>query len=190
MKQKAMQEQMSRLHRAVRRCRKCPLHEHRILAVPGCGPPGARIMFIGEAPGRQEDRQGKPFVGMAGKALDRMLTSIKLPRNQTYITSAVKCRPPDNRTPHVGELEICKANWLDRQVELIDPAVIVLLGSTAVRQMLGRSGPVTAVHGRIIERHGRRCLPTFPPAAAMRFPKIRAMMSEDFRLLKSILQTP
>lgn len=194
-KRKQAREELGRLHNGTRRCRKCPLHRSRKRAVPGEGLPSATAMFIGEAPGKEEDEQGRPFVGRSGRFLDNLLESIGISRHQIYITSAVKCRPPENRTPHVDELRICKVNWLDRQISLVDPKVVVLMGNTALKQMaqaiprriLGQESNISRLHRQLFEHNGRSYFVTFHPAAAMRFPQIKRKMKSDFRILKNLI---
>jgi DNA polymerase len=183
MKQDTIQKEMNRLDEGIRRCRRCVLHRSRKHAVPGEGPIEAKILFVGEAPGREEDMCGRPFVGRSGRFLDGLLEEASLSRCDIYITSAVKCRPPRNRTPRTDELRICKANWLDRQIRLIRPKMIVLLGKTSVRQVLGLKGNLSRLHGQIFLQNGIRCLVTFHPAAGMRFPRIKSQMIHDFKKL-------
>ena len=183
MKQATPQGELNRLHDGIRRCRRCILHRSREHAVPGEGPIWAKILLVGEAPGREEDRQGRPFVGRSGRFLDSLLEEAGVSRRKIYITSSVKCRPPRNRAPRADELKICKANWLDRQIRLIRPKIIVLLGKTSVRQVLGLKGNLSRLHGRVFGQNGIRCLVTFHPAAGMRFPRIKGKMKHDFKKL-------
>jgi DNA polymerase len=186
MEQTAAQEEMNRLHEGIRRCRRCILHRSRKLAVPGEGPVWAKIVLVGEAPGREEGLRARPFVGRSGRFLDGLLEEAGLSRRHIYITSAVKCRPPRNRIPRTDELGICKANWLDRQIRLIRPKIIVLLGKTSVIQLLGLKGNLSRLHGQVFGQKGICCLVTFHPAAAMRFPQIRRKMKHDFKKLKTL----
>ena len=117
------QKQMQDLDDGIRVCVKCPLHETRTHAVPGEGPVGAAVFFLGEAPGGREDKLGRPFVGPSGRLLESLLETAGLARAEVYITSCVKCRPPNNRTPHTGELDTCQQAWLNRQIELVDPKI-------------------------------------------------------------------
>jgi DNA polymerase len=144
-------------------------------------------MLIGEAPGAREDAEGRPFVGQAGRFLDQMLRRAGLTRARTFITNSVKCRPPRNRAPLEDELSICKESWLDRQIGLVDPRIVVLLGTTPIRQAFGRALPLSEVHGRIWTADGRRYLCTYHPAAARRFPVVRAAMEADFRILRRLV---
>lgn len=171
----------------IRRCRRCPLHEGRRHAVPGEGDAGAHVMLVGEAPGAKEDESGRPFCGMSGRFLDGVLAEAGLRREDLFITSSVKCRPPGNRTPHAGELSTCLKLWLEPQIELLDPDLIVLLGRTPARQVLGDAGRLDDLHGRLRRRDGRRCLITYHPAAAMRFPGPRAAIRADFGKVARLL---
>ena len=161
------------MNKGIRRCRKCPLHRNRAHAVPGEGPVRADVFFLGEAPGKEEDKKGLPFVGRSGKFLERLLDEIGMSRREAYITSSVKCRPPNNRTPLANELEICKNAWLDRQISLIAPKIVVTLGKAASYQVSGTKQNLDSIHGRTIRRNGRIYFATYHPAAAMRFPQIR-----------------
>lgn len=179
-----MSKSLDDLNKGIKICTKCPLHKSRCNAVPGEGPSNARIFFLGEAPGRQEDKQGKPFIGKSGKYLDELLANNEIIRERVFITSSVKCRPPGNRKPTTDELKTCKKNWLDKQISIINPKLIVLLGKTAVFQISGRNDNLLLCHGEIFEQGGRKCLITFHPASAMRFPKIAKWMKMDFEKLR------
>lgn len=177
------------LARGIRRCRKCRLREGRTHAVPGEGDPSARVMLVGEAPGEKEDQQGRPFVGMTGRRfLDDFLSVAGFPRQELFITSAVKCRPPKNRNPKPDELSTCFEAWLKPQVEALDPRAIVLLGKIAIRQATGEDVKLAEAHGNFIELLGRRALMTYHPTAAMRFPAPREGMREDFAVLRALLE--
>jgi uracil-DNA glycosylase family 4 len=187
--------ELDALAQGIRHCERCRLHESRTQAVPGEGPADAELVFLGEGPGGREDRTGRPFVGAAGKLLDHLLRDHGIDRSQVYITNCVKCRPPENRTPRRDELKTCTGAWLDRQLELIAPRLVVLLGQVAVRQMLGENHTVTVLHGTEAERDGRRYFITYHPAAALRFDTIRAALEADFeklaqRLDESLSATP
>src|SRR3989344_8563046 len=127
-----MTETLFSLAEQIRRCTACPLWKKRALAVPGDGPGDAQLIFIGEAPGAEEDRLGLPFVGRSGKFLTEILLKVGIERKTVFITGSVKCHPPENRVPKTRELAICKELWLDRQVSLLKPKLIVLLGSVAI----------------------------------------------------------
>jgi uracil-DNA glycosylase family 4 len=186
MDDKERQKEMGRLDEGIGRCVKCPLHEGRTHAVPGEGPIPADILLIGEAPGVREDRQGRPFVGPSGMVLMRLLASAGLKREDVYITSCVKCRPPNNRTPHANELDTCQANWLNGQIELVNPRLIVLLGKVAIRQLLQEEGSLVKLHGRTIRRDGRLYLLTYHPAAAFRVPQTEVSMRQDMLRLREL----
>jgi DNA polymerase len=171
----------------VRVCTRCPLHRERNLAVPGEGPSDARLMLVGEAPGKEEDLQGLPFVGRAGRVLDEVLQGAGLLRDRLFITSVVKCRPPRNRTPHRLEVDTCIAWYLRRQIEAIQPEIICLLGGVAAHALLGADG-LAAVRGKLVRRE-RLFFPTFHPAGAGRNSRWRQAFAEDMaRLAKMVKQ--
>jgi uracil-DNA glycosylase family 4 len=152
-------------------CTACRLSESRTNVVPGMAPPGARILLVGEAPGRSEDEGGLPFVGRSGQLLDRVLAEVGLDRSTLAVVNTVKCRPPDNRTPTRSEQATCRP-WLDAQVRAVDPAVVVTLGGTALAWALGRSVRIGEVHGsvhRLPQLGDRALVPTYHPSAALRF---------------------
>lgn len=180
------QQRMHELDEGIRVCVKCPLHASRTHAVPGEGLVPAEIFIIGEGPGAKEDRLGRPFVGPSGMLLVKLLEVAGLSREQVYITSCVKCRPPNNRTPRAVELDTCQANWLDRQLELVHPKIVVLLGRVAITQVLHEEGGLARLHGKVVERDGRLYLLTYHPAAAFRVPQTRVSMEEDMLRLKQI----
>jgi len=175
------EDSLAKLAAEVLVCTKCPLHRSRSRAVPGEGPEGARIMFIGEAPGREEDQQGRPFVGRAGQLLTEALEEAGLGRSEVFITNVVKCRPPGNREPTEEEIAACRP-YLRRQMALLKPQVICLLGSVAVRAVLGE-GSVSGLRGRFLERAGQRYYVTLHPAAAIYNPNLRAPFKGDIRRL-------
>ncbi len=153
-----------------RRCRSCDLAQTRQEVVVSRGNPEARLMLIGEAPGAREDATGLPFVGRSGQALDRLLVEVGLsPDQDCYICNAVKCRPPGNRRPRRSELEACR-QWLDHQLALIDPEVIVLAGATALEAVLGSKGRMTDLRGRWQRWEGRDVMPIFHPSYLLRNP--------------------
>lgn len=169
----------------VRICVKCRLNETRIRAVPGEGPTDARILFIGEGPGRNEDLQGRPFVGASGRYLESLLKEIGLDRSQVFITNVVKCRPPENRDPLPPELAACR-DYLDRQIALVQPSVVVTLGRFSMARYFSGE-PITKIHGQA-KRVGSAChLPLFHPAAALRNNAWRAAMQEDFKKIPQLL---
>ena len=167
--------------------RNCGLCEGRTQAVLGAGVPNSRIVIVGEGPGRNEDEQGKPFVGRSGQLLDQMLEQVGLSRNQNvFITNIVKCRPPENRDPMPEECLSCRP-WLDKILELIDPKIILCVGRIAAQQLFDPSFRVTRQHGEIRERDGRLVMATFHPAALLRNPSYKPMMEEDLRKLAEII---
>ncbi len=174
----------------VRSCRRCDLGELRTNVVAGDGSASARLMLVGEAPGYHEDREGKPFVGRAGKLLSGLLARIGLEREEVYITNVLKCRPPDNRDPLPDEVSACRG-WLERQVEIIEPAVICSLGNFATRLLSGKNDGITRVHGAPQEMPGGRALlfPVFHPAAALYTPANLEVLEHDFDRLAKLLET-
>jgi len=166
-------------------CTKCPLHASRINPVPGEGSVNARVMFIGEAPGAEEDRTGRPFVGRSGELLRELIRGIGLSEQEVFITSVLKSRPPNNRTPRKAEVEAC-IGYLDRQMQVIHPKVIVLLGGVAISTMIG-PWPLKEAHGKFHEADGRTYFLTYHPAAALRFPPTKDVMREDFERLRNEL---
>ena len=177
-------ETLDRVAFLVRNCTNCPLANGRTHAVPGEGNPQADVMFIGEAPGFQEDRQGRPFVGPAGKLLDGLLASIGTNRDDVFIANMVKCRPPDNRDPDPGELAAC-TKFLDRQIELVNPKLIVTLGRFAFGRYFPGEG-ITKARGRLREKVGRKIFPVLHPAAVLRRDELRPTMIEDFKAISEI----
>jgi DNA polymerase len=171
-------------------CTKCRLAEGRTQVVFGVGDSDADLMFVGEAPGFHEDQQGKPFVGQAGKLLDRLLAGIGLERDQVYIANVLKCRPPGNRDPQPDEIEACEAH-LFRQIALIEPKVVATLGNFATKLLSGKPTGITRVHG--VEQEttlgGRRVLlyPLYHPAAALYTPAMLKVLEADFARLPELL---
>ena len=147
-------------------CTRCRLAEGRTQVVYGVGAPNADLMFIGEAPGFHEDKQGEPFVGAAGQLLNQLLSEIDVPREAVYINNVILCRPPGNRDPLPDELEACQP-WLDERIAIIDPAVVVTLGNWATRYILGRQISISRVRGQRFPWNGRTVIPTFHPAAVL-----------------------
>ncbi|HEY63938.1 MAG TPA: uracil-DNA glycosylase [Caldilineae bacterium] len=180
------QEELERIAAEIRSCTKCPLAKGRRNAVPGEGPADAEIMFIGEGPGFHEDRQGRPFVGAAGQFLEELLASIGLSREQVYITNVIKCRPPGNRDPLPEELEACRP-YLDRQIEVIKPKIIVTLGRYSMaRYFPGAS--ITRIHGQPKRVGDIICFPMFHPAAGLHQPRWRPLIEEDIKKLPALLE--
>ena len=179
-------KQWSDLELIVKHCQDCPLHEKRTHAVPGEGNRQADLMFIGEGPGRDEDEQGRPFVGKAGQLLDKMIAAIGLNRGDVYIANIVKCRPPKNRVPTEVEAGEC-LKYLRRQVYLIQPKIIVLLGSTALRFTVDKEARITRMRGNWIERKGIYMMPTYHPAALLRDPAKKYEAWEDLQKVQEKL---
>lgn len=183
------------LQALVEGCLACPLGPGRLRFVFGEGSPGARMMFVGEGPGRDEDLQGRPFVGRAGELLDKMIGALGLQRDQVYIANVVKCRPPDNRTPTPEESRAC-LGILWRQIELVDPGVIVTLGATPLRELAGEAQGITRVRGqwRQVQVGGRTypVMPTFHPAYVLRqyTQEVRRAVWEDLQAAKAWLDRP
>lgn len=178
--------ELDRLAAEVRECTKCPLHRGRTHAVPGEGPADADIMFIGEGPGFHEDQQGRPFVGAAGQFLEELLNGIGLTREQVYITNVIKCRPPGNRDPLPQEVNACEP-YLDRQIELIQPTVVVTLG----RFSMARAFPnarISHIHGDPRKIGGIVYYPMYHPAAALHRPSLRGTVEEDMRKIPDVLE--
>jgi uracil-DNA glycosylase family 4 len=173
---------LPQIARAVHDCTRCPLSQQgRSRAVPGEGNPQADIMLVGEGPGFHEDKQGRPFVGASGKFLEELLNDIGYQRQDVFITNVIKCRPPNNRDPQPDELEACK-EYLDRQIELIDPKVIITLGRFSMyRYFPGAS--ITKVHGQPKRIGNRLVVPMFHPAAALHQVRWRPLIIEDFKKL-------
>ncbi|HUT74512.1 MAG TPA: uracil-DNA glycosylase [Armatimonadota bacterium] len=177
--------QLNAVARSVRRCRRCRLWRSRARAVPGEGAARARIVFIGEAPGRAEDESGRPFQGMAGREFDQLLRRAGLRREDIFVTGVNKCRPPGNRRPRRDEMDACRRAHLDRQLAAIAPRLVVLMGGVAVEAMLGRPR-LRGVLGRVVERDGRRYFVTYHPAAAMRFPAAGRSARRHFARLPAV----
>lgn len=171
----------------IRVCVKCPLHASRTLAVPGEGKDSARLMIIGEAPGREEDESGRPFVGATGRYLDSVLEGSGIDRNDFFITNTVKCRPPKNRTPKKTEVDTCTSNYLFEQIELLKPKLVMLLGSVAAKKVLGVKS-VGEARGRILEHEGRKYLVGYHPAVRFYREDLAEKVREDFAILKRELK--
>ncbi|MDQ3884253.1 MAG: uracil-DNA glycosylase [Thermoproteota archaeon] len=174
-------DSVERVAAEVRGCPLCKLARTRKNAVPGEGQLAAKIMFIGEAPGSSEDEKGRPFVGAAGRILDNLLKKVGIERSQVFITNIVKCRPPNNRVPEADEVAACKP-YLDRQIALIKPKVICILGKTAYSSLLGGSS-ITASRGKMVERAGQKYFLTFHPAAAIYNKSLLSALEADLKKL-------
>ena len=167
-------------------CVACRLHETRTKVVFGVGNPSARLMFIGEGPGRDEDLQGEPFVGRAGQLLTKIIKAMGYEREDVYIANAVKCRPPQNRDPHADEVAACR-HFLMRQVALIEPEIIVLLGLSAIRTVLDMNTPLSRLRGSFREWNGTQVMCTYHPAYLLRNPSAKSMVWEDMKMVRAAL---
>jgi uracil-DNA glycosylase family 4 len=177
--------ELTELYKEIAVCQRCILSQGRTKAVPGEGPEDATLMFIGEAPGFHEDRQGRPFVGSAGKFLDELLASIDLKREDVYICNVLKCRPPGNRDPLPAEIEACRP-YLDRQIELVNPKMVVTLGRFSMARYFQKAS-ISRIHGQPKRMAGRIYYPMFHPAAALHQPKYRAAIEEDMLQIPQLL---
>ena len=177
--------ELQSLYQEIQRCEKCILSQGRTHAVPGEGPENAEILFIGEGPGFHEDRQGRPFVGASGQYLEELLASIGLKRDQVYICNVVKCRPPGNRDPQPEEIDACRP-YLDRQIELVRPRMIVTLGRFSMaRYFPGAS--ISRIHGQAKRVGNVVYYPMFHPAAALHQPRWRSLLEQDVLKIPELL---
>ena len=181
-----MRVSWAQLLEEIGKCDKCRLCQTRSNVVPGEGSPSARLMFIGEGPGQEEDRQGRPFVGRSGELLTRMLHAIGLERSEVYICNVVKCRPPQNRNPEPDEAAAC-LGYLRAQVALVRPRVVVLLGKVACQYTIRDQVFITRDHGRWYEQKGVWFMPTFHPSALLRDPAKKRDAWEDFQKIRNKL---
>ena len=167
-------------------CTRCKLHSGRTTLVFGAGNPDADLVFVGEAPGRDEDRQGIPFVGRAGQLLTKIIASIGLTRDEVYIANVVKCRPPNNRNPELDEVQTCEP-FLFRQLDVIRPTVVVALGAFAVRTLLRTDQAISRVRGQVYAYRGATLVPTFHPAFLLRSPDRKRDVWEDMKKVRALL---
>lgn len=174
------------LKKSIAECKKCRLCTNRTNIVLGEGNINAKIMFIGEGPGADEDKQGVPFVGKAGQLMNKAFQALGINREEIYIANIVKCRPPSNRVPEEDEAQAC-LNYLRNQVVLIKPEIIVLLGSTAIKNILGKEYGITAVRGKWMEKNGIKYMPTWHPAALLRDENKKIEFWQDLKELKKYL---
>jgi DNA polymerase len=183
-------EALKTVYEEARDCVRCPLHQSRTTVVFGAGNADADLMFVGEAPGANEDRMGLPFVGQAGKLLDKLLAEIGLERKQVWICNVLKCRPPDNRDPHPNEIEACQG-YLRRQVDLIEPVVICTLGNFSTKLLRADTTGISRLHGqaevRIIGSRSVRLFPLYHPAAALYTPSTLETLRADFHRIPELL---
>lgn len=168
-------------------CTRCPLSERRKNVVFGEGSPSARLLFVGEGPGAEEDRSGRPFVGQAGRLLDGMIAALGLDRRQVFIANVVKCRPPRNRDPEPGEMATCSP-FLERQIELIRPEVIVALGRIAARHLTGSEGTMGSLRGRWGQFRGIALMSTYHPAYLLRSPLEKPKVWADLKMVAEKLR--
>jgi uracil-DNA glycosylase family 4 len=189
----ARRERLVELYREVSECTRCPLYETRTKAVFGAGNADAELMFVGEAPGAEEDRQGLPFVGRAGQLLNELLVEIGLSREQVFIANVLKSRPPGNRDPQPDEIAACEP-YLWEQVRLIEPRIVCTLGNFATKLLTGSPTGITRVRGtpQVHELGGRTVflLPLFHPAAGLRTPSVKEQLRADFATIPALLERP
>jgi uracil-DNA glycosylase family 4 len=170
-------------------CSRCKLHTlGRRQIVFGVGNPDADLMFVGEAPGADEDVQGEPFVGRAGQLLTKIIEAIGLAREDVYIANVIKCRPPQNRNPEPDEVDTCEP-FLFRQIDAIKPKVVVALGSFAARALLRTQDSISRLRGRVYEYRGAKLIPTFHPAYLLRNPSSKKEVWEDMKLVRTLLKS-
>lgn len=167
------------LAEGIRRCTACPLWEGRTLAIPGDGEGPSKIMFIGDLPGVEEDRLGRPFVGPSGDLFNEMLELVSLNKEKCFLTHACKCHPKRGRKPKLDELKTCKEQWLDLQISIIKPKLIVLMGDLSLKLMFG-GGDITKLHGKVIDE---KYFITYSPDEALKSDKIKKAMKADFKKL-------
>ena len=179
-------DSLAQIDREVSNCTDCPLHQNRSRAVPGEGPENAEIMLIGEAPGFNEDKQGRPFVGAAGQFLEKLLASANLSRDDVFITNTVKCRPLNNRDPLPVEMATCR-KYLDRQIAAIAPKVIVTLGRHSLTSFLPKE-TITKARGRPRIVNGTTLFPMYHPAAALHQQRLREVIESDIKKLPTLLK--
>lgn len=173
-------EKLAQIKQEIENCTKCDLHKTRTKVVPGEGNPFAKIMFIGEAPGEEEDLQGRPFVGRAGQLLTQAIEEAGQKRENVYIANINKCRPPGNRQPTIEEQEACFP-YLERQIEIVNPKVLCLLGATAYRGVLKSQVKITQERGKVLEYRGRSVYVTYHPAYVLRNPSQKDIFFEDIK---------
>src|SRR5919108_4766168 len=181
------EQELKKLAKRIKVCTRCELHRSRKEAVPGEGPTHAEIMFIGEAPGAREDEQGRPFVGASGRFLDQLLEQAGLTRAAVWITNVVKCRPPGNRDPLPDEIEICTSNYLQHQIEIVDPSIIVTLGRHSMG-LFFKGAKITEIHGQMRQVGERYVIAMYHPAAALHQQTLKSVIMADFAKLPALLE--
>jgi uracil-DNA glycosylase family 4 len=174
--------EIKKLNQKIRRCKKCSLWETRKNAVPGEGPVNAKLMIIGQAPGAEEDKTGRPFIGRAGQFLNQLLEIAKIKRKEIYLTSPIKCFPPKNRKPTKKEIETCLP-YLEKQIEIINPQKFILLGEIAF-SVFFPSKKLSDFRGKTIKKAGKKYFITYHPAAGIRFSRMRRILEKDFKRIK------
>ncbi len=182
-----MSNTLDDLYNEIHTCLNCQLGKTRNSFVFGTGNPNADIMIIGEAPGADEDEQGKPFVGRAGQLLTKILTAIDLSRDEVFIGNIIKCRPPNNRRPEQAEIDECKP-YLDKQIELIQPEFILALGATAIESLTGKKHKMGDVRGEVMDYHGIKMIVTYHPAYLLRNPNAKRDVWEDVKKLRDMYE--
>lgn len=185
-----MRKKLLELEKEIKKCKKCPLWRTRTNTVPGEGPIRAKIILVGEAPGREEDKQGRPFVGAAGRVLDKLLLSIKLKRKDIFIGNILHCRPPHNRNPLAAEIKACTP-YLDKQIQAIKPKIICPLGNFATTYVLEKFGlkekiiGISKIHGKVFSAKGIKIIPLYHPAAAVYNRPMLKILLQDFKILRN-----
>ncbi len=181
------EKKLEKLAKQIKVCTRCELHRSRTEAVPGEGPAQAEIMFIGEGPGASEDKQGRPFVGASGKFLDQLLEQAGVTRTDVFITNVVKCRPPGNRDPLPDEVETCTSNYLQNQIKMINPSIIVTLGRHSMG-LFFKGAKITQIHGQMRKVDNRFVIAMFHPAAALHQLSLKSTIMADFAKLPELLK--
>ncbi len=181
-------EKLKEFYLKIKDCEKCDLSRSRTKFVFGSGSADAKIMFVGEAPGKNEDLQGLPFVGQAGKLLDELLYSIGFNRNEVFIANVLKCRPPGNRDPRIEEIDTCK-NYLFEQIKIIDPKIICTLGRFSTQLLLDTNKGISGLRGKIFKVGGHIVMPINHPAAALYAPSKMEVLKEDFNKIKKLIDS-
>jgi len=182
-----MPKELDELKKICLNCTLCDLSKTRTNVVFGEGNPNADLIFIGEGPGAEEDKTGRPFVGRAGKLLTKIILNVlNLTREDVYIANIVKCRPPNNRVPNIEEAETCKP-YLLKQIDIINPKILVCLGKTAFMYLMNSDLPISKVRGQIFEYKEKKVIPTFHPSFLLRNPSAKKDAYKDFLLIKSLL---
>lgn len=179
--------ELKKISEDIRKCTKCRLWKNRKNAVSGEGPFDASIIFIGESPGKHEDETGRPFVGRSGELFNQLLELSKLERRKVYITSVIKCHPPKNRNPKSDELDACINTWMNKQIFLINPNFIVVLGAIALQSLLGKK-KIKQYRGKIISKGDRNYYITYHPAVGLRNPKLKEKLEKDFKNLSGLIK--